>query len=133
MSPLRTRLPPTLPRPTLPRPTSRLQRRRSAAALAALALVAGGCGLEDPQQEAAREEVQAHVRALGADAGYDAEDVHCTGAASPWFRPVETDQFTCAVRLKQGGCDWFGVAVDRDRSKVLVQLVERDAGCTLGF
>lgn len=77
--------------------------------------------------------MQAHVRALGADSGYDAEDVHCTGAASPWFRPVETDQFTCAVRLKEGGCDWFGVAVDRDRSKVMVRLAERDAGCTLGF
>ena len=89
--------------------------------------------MEDPQQEAAREEVQAHVRALGADAGYDADDVHCTGAASPWFRPVETDQFTCAVRREDGGCDWFGVAVDRERSKVLVRLAERDAGCTLGF
>ena len=128
------RRPRTSPPPTRrPRPTHRLQRRRSAAALAALALVAGGCGLEDPQQEAAREEVQAHVRALGPNSGYDAEDAHCTGAASPWFRPVETDQFTCAVRLKDGGCDWFGVAVDRDRSKVLVRLVERDAGCTLGF
>ena len=101
--------------------------------MAALALVAGGCGLEDPQQEAAREEVQAHVRALGPNSGYDAEDAHCTGAASPWFRPVETDQFTCAVRLKEGGCDWFGVAVDRERSRVLVRRVERDAGCTLGF
>ena len=98
-----------------------------------LALVVGGCGLEDPQQEAAREEVQKHVRALGADSGYDAEDVHCTGAASPWFRPVETDQFTCAVRKDEGGCDWFGVAVDRKRSQVLVRLAERDAGCTLGF
>ena len=67
------------------------------------------------------------------DSGYDAEDVHCTGAASPWFRPVETDQFTCAVRLEDGGCDWFGVAVDRDRSKVIVRLAQRDAGCTLGF
>ena len=42
------------------------------------------------------------MRALGADSGYDAEDVHCTGAASPWFRPVETDQFTCAVRRRGG-------------------------------
>ena len=72
------------------------------------------------------------MRALGADSGYDPDDVHCTEAASPWFREVETDAFTCAVRLEDGGCDWFGVAVDREHSKVRVRLVERDAGCTLG-
>jgi len=73
------------------------------------------------------------VRGLGADAGYDVEDVHCTGAASTWFRPVETDQFTCAVRRVEGGCDWFDVDVDREGSKVTVRLAQRDAGCTLGF
>ena len=98
-----------------------------------LALVAAGCAFEDAQQEAAREEVQAHVRALGPGSGYDAEDVHCTGAASTWFREVETDQFTCAVRLVEGGCDWFDVDVDRERGRVTVELAERDAGCTLGF
>ena len=106
---------------------------RSAAGLAALALVAAGCGFEDTQQEAAREEVQAHVRALGAGSGYDAEDVHCTEAASPWFREVETDLFTCAVRRDEGGCDWFNVEVDREHDKVGIRLAERDAGCTLGF
>jgi hypothetical protein len=118
-----------------PRPTRRLQRRRSAAALTALGLVlvAAGCGFEDAQQEAAREEVQAHVRSLGPGAGYDAEDVHCTGAASTWYREVETDEFTCAVRRDEGGCDWFGVDVDRDRRDVRIRLVQRDAGCTLGF
>ena len=73
------------------------------------------------------------MRALGADAGYDAEDVHCTGAASPWFREVETDEFICAVRREEGGCDWFHVDVDREGSKVTVELAQRDAGCTLGF
>jgi hypothetical protein len=73
------------------------------------------------------------VRALGADARYDVEDVHCTGAASPWFREVETDDFTCAVRLVDGGCDWFDVEVDRERRDVTVRLAQRDAGCTLGF
>jgi hypothetical protein len=77
--------------------------------------------------------VQAHVRALGAEAGYDAEDVHCTGAASPWFREVETDEFTCAVRRVEGGCDWFDVGVDRETSEVTVRLAQRNAGCTLGF
>jgi hypothetical protein len=98
-----------------------------------LALVAAGCGFEDAQQEAAREEVQAHVRALGADAGYDADDVHCTGAASTWYREVETNEFTCAVRREDGGCDWFDVGIDRERRKVTVRLAQRDAGCTLGF
>lgn len=77
--------------------------------------------------------MQAHVRALGTGAGYDPEDVHCTGAASTWFREVETDQFTCAVRREEGGCDWFDVAVDRERGTVLVRLAQRDAGCTLGL
>jgi hypothetical protein len=98
-----------------------------------LALVAAGCGFEDAQQEAAREEVQAHVRALGVHAGYDAEDIHCTGAASTWYREVETNEFTCAVRREEGGCDWFDVRVDRERSEVTVRLGQRDAGCTLGF
>ena len=57
------------------------------------------------------------MRALGAEAGYDAEDVHCTGAASTWFREVETDEFTCAVRREEGGCDWFDVDVDREREE----------------
>lgn len=96
-------------------------------------MLLAGCGSEDAQQEAAREEVQAHVRALGSDAGYHAEDVHCTDAASTWFRDVETDAFVCAVRRVVGGCDWFAVDVDRERRLVDVRLEERDAGCTLPF
>jgi hypothetical protein len=116
-------------RPTTRPPT----RRRSALALTALALVAAGCAAQDPQQEAAREEVQAHVRAFGPDAGYDVDDVHCTDAAKIWFREQETDEFTCAVRLVDGGCDWFAVRVDRERRLVAVTLDQRAAGCTLGF
>ena len=96
-------------------------------------LVAAGCASEDSQQEAAREEVQAHVRALGAEAGYDPGDVHCTDAAGVWFRDEETDQFTCAVRRVDGGCDWFAVRVDRERRRTKVTLAQREAGCTLGF
>ena len=116
------------------RPTTRpLTRSRSALFLTAFALVAAGCGAEDAQQEAAREEVQAHVRALGVASGYDAEDVHCTDARGVWFRDEETDEFTCAVRRIEGGCDWFVVHVDRERQRVTVALDERDAGCVLGF
>jgi hypothetical protein len=96
-------------------------------------LVAAGCGVEDAQQEDAREEVQTHVRALGSDSGYDAEDVHCTDARGVWFIDEETNEFTCAVRRIEGGCDWFVVRVDRERQRVTVALDERDAGCVLGF
>ena len=96
-------------------------------------LVAAGCSGEDLQQEAAREEVQAHLRTLGAGSAYDADDVHCTDAAGVWFGEVETDDFTCAVRRVDRGCDWFTVHVDREHRQSTVRLVERDAGCTLGF
>jgi hypothetical protein len=96
----------------------------------ALGLVVAGCSSEDPQQEAAREEVQRHVGTLS---GYDVEEIHCTDAAGVWFRDIETDQFTCAARRLEGGCDWFAVQVDRDRGLATVRLAQRDAGCTLGF
>jgi hypothetical protein len=109
------------------------RRRRIAGAAAGVcvAVLLAGCGAEDAQQEAAREEVQSHVRSLGADAGYDTEQVHCTDAASTWFRDVETDVFICAVRRTAGGCDWFEVDVDRAQRFVAVRLDTRDAGCTL--
>jgi hypothetical protein len=74
--------------------------------------------------------VQAHVRSLPR---YDAGEVDCTDAAKTFFREEETDEFTCAVRVRAGGCDWFAVRVDRDRRRVVVALAERDAGCTLGL
>jgi hypothetical protein len=77
--------------------------------------------------------VQAHVRARADASRYDDEDVHCTGAHGVWFREEETDEFTCAVRLNEGGCDWFVVRVDRERQRATVVLDERDAGCVLGF
>lgn len=118
-------------RPTHRRTTFPLTTRRSAAALAVLALVGAGCSLEDAQQESAREEVQAHVRALGTGR-YDADDVHCTDAAKTFFREEETNEFVCAVRVVEGGCDWFAVGVDREERRVDVALAQRDAGCTLG-
>ena len=73
------------------------------------------------------------MRALGNRSGYDAEDVHCTGAHGIWFREEETNEFTCAVRVVEGGCDWFAVRVDREQRRATVTLDRRDAGCTLGF
>jgi hypothetical protein len=95
--------------------------------------VAAGCTSEDVQQQTAREQVQQHVQALGSASGYDAGDVHCTDAAGIWFGEVETDEFTCAVRRVEGGCDWFTVRVASDRRRSTVTLAQRDAGCTLGF
>jgi hypothetical protein len=92
--------------------------------------VAAGCAAEDAQQEAAREEVEKRVRPL---AEYDADEVHCTDAAKTFFREEVTNEFTCAVRRVEGGCDWFAVLVDREGRRVSVRLTERDAGCSLGF
>jgi hypothetical protein len=108
------------------------RRRRVAGGLALAAVVVlAGCGSEDAQQEAAREEVQAHVRGLGAESGYDAQRVHCTDAAATWLREVETDVFICAVGVESGGCDWFAVDVDRAQPSIEVRLDTKDAGCTL--
>jgi hypothetical protein len=74
--------------------------------------------------------VERHVRPLPE---YDAGEVQCTDAAKTWFKPQETNEFTCAVRRVEGGCDWFAVLVDRERRRVTVRLAQRDAGCTLGF
>ena len=73
------------------------------------------------------------MRALGVASRYDDDDVRCTEAHGVWFKEEETDEFTCAVRLIEGGCDWFAVRVDRERQRVRVALDERDAGCVLGF
>ena len=96
-------------------------------ALAALALTASGCRLEDAQQEAARKAVE---QALGGDDAYEPGGVHCTGAASPWFVAQETHVFLCTVRLRGGRCDVYRVEAPRDRP-VSVRLDERAADCTL--
>ena len=74
--------------------------------------------------------MQKHIRTL---AQYDRDEVQCTDAAKTWFAQQETNEFTCAVRLVDGGCDWFGVLLDREQRRVTVRLVQRDAGCSLGF
>ena len=73
------------------------------------------------------------MRALPVASRYDDENVHCTEAHGIWFKEEETNEFTCAVRVIEGGCDWFVVRVDRERQRVTVALDERDAGCVLGF
>ena len=69
--------------------------------------------------------------------GYKLPDgTACHGTAphdSTFFVDQETNEFTCAVRRLEGGCDWFVVRIDRERQRVTVALDERDAGCVLGF
>lgn len=92
-----------------------------------LALV--GCG-EDAQQQAAREEMQAFVRALATAAEYDVDETHCTESArTAIFRIEETALFVCAVRRLDGGCDWFRLDVEARDARI--RLSDRDAGCVL--
>ena len=113
-----------------PRPKRPPKRSRSALALTALVLLVSGCAGEDAQQQDAREEVEKHVRSLPQ---YDADEIQCTDAAKTWFAQQATSEFTCAVHRVESGCDWFGVLVEREARRVTVKLVQRDAGCSLGF
>ena len=101
--------------------------RRLGALVFLLALV--GCG-EDAQQQAAREETQAHVRASTAEAQYDVDETHCTESArTAIFRIEETAMFVCAVRRVDGGCDWFRLDVEATGARI--RLTDRGAGCVL--
>lgn len=71
------------------------------------------------------------MRTLPDASRYEAGDTHCTDAAKTFFREEVTNEFTCAVRVAAGGCDWFDVRVDREARRVDVSLEQRDAGCTL--
>ena len=73
------------------------------------------------------------MRTIPTASRYDPDEVQCTDAAKAFFRDSETNEFTCAVRVADGGCDWFAVRVDRDRELVSVALAQREAGCSLGF
>ena len=102
---------------------------RRLGALVVLAAALAGCG-EDAQQQAAREETQAFVRASATAQDYDVDETHCTESArTAIFRIEETDVFVCAVRRVDGGCDWFQIDVRKDDTRV--RLTDRDAGCVL--
>ena len=77
--------------------------------------------------------MQAHVRALGAGSGYDADDTHCTDAAGVWFREEVTNEFICAVRRRRRLRLVRRPRRPRARRRATVMLDRRDAGRTLGF
>jgi hypothetical protein len=89
-----------------------------------VALVVAGCGVGE-QEGIARDAVEAYV----ADrAEYDQDDVSCTG--NPVLGGHRVDLTICAVRRRDGRCDWFRVEfLSEEQGRV--RLDRRDAGCTL--
>jgi len=81
---------------------------------------------EDAQQQAAREEMQAFVRALATAAEYDVDETRTESARTAIFRIEETALFVCAVRRLDGGCDWFRLDVEARDARI--RLSDRDAG-----
>ncbi len=91
--------------------------------LAALALV--GCTAERPEQQAARQAVEAHLVAV---AGYE-DHIRCTRNPRPWFVEQSTTMFICAARRDDGDCDWFRVTAEG--GAVTVALDRERGGCIL--
>jgi hypothetical protein len=92
------------------------------ALLAAIALA--GCTAELPEQQAARQAVEAHLLGLS---GYDGE-VHCTRNPRPWFVQRAATAYICAARRDDGDCDWFRVTA---QETVSVRLDQERGGCVL--
>jgi hypothetical protein len=93
--------------------------RRRLVIVAALALVAAGCG-EDAAQHAARVAVQ--ERAGGAR-------THCTPSARLYLEPIATKIFLCNVSRRDGLCDsWIAT---RRGQRFDVRLRHREVDCIL--
>jgi hypothetical protein len=86
--------------------------------------VAAGCGAGG-QEGLARDAVRKYVSARG---GYDADVVSCTG--NPVIGGQRVGLTICAVRRRDGSCDWFRVEF-LDERHGRVRLDRRDAGCVL--
>jgi uncharacterized protein (DUF849 family) len=95
----------------------------SLSCLLALALV--GCTAERPEQQLAREAVEAHLAGV---AGYD-DHVRCTRNPRPWFIEEPADEIICAARRDDGDCDWFRVTAEG--GVVTVALDRERGGCIL--
>ena len=89
-----------------------------------VAFLGAGCGVGE-QQGVAEDAVEAYVSKR---AEYDAGDVSCTG--NPVLGAHRVDLTICAVRRRDGRCDWFRVEfLSEEQGRV--RLDRRDAGCTL--
>ena len=96
-----------------------------ASCLLALVLVLAGCAAERPEQQLAREAVEAHLVGV---AGYD-DHVRCTRNPRPWFIEQPADEIICAARRDDGDCDWFRVTVNG--GALDVALDRERGGCVL--
>ena len=93
----------------------------SAAARAALTLLAVGCA-ETSEQHAARRAVVRVANPRG--------DTHCSSDPSMFFAQGPTASvFVCIVRADGGTCDRY--VVHRSGDRYAVRLQERDADCIL--
>jgi hypothetical protein len=83
-----------------------------------------GCaptGQEAEAEDAVRAELQS-------SAGYDTDEISCTG--NPVLAPGRVELTYCVVRRVEGGCDRFRVEfLSGDRTRV--RLDRRDTGCVL--
>ena len=90
-----------------------------------LALMLAGCTAERPEQQAARQVVEAY---LVDRPGYDGT-VHCTRNPRPWFVGQEASVFICAARRDDGDCDWFRVTAEGGSRRAALD--RRRGGCVL--
>jgi hypothetical protein len=88
------------------------------------ALLLAGCTAERPEQQAARQAVEAHL--IGRS-GYEGT-VRCTRNPRPWLVAQQARVFICAARRDDGDCDWYRVTVD---GSVRVTPDRRLGGCVL--
>ncbi len=105
--------------------------RRSAACLLVVSCVFVLVGCNDVQQNSARTAVEASLRALPDDGGYDVGATRCTSSAHQGFvQVVPTSLFVCQAHRRDGICDRFQVLLRR-HGPATVTPGRRDAGCVL--
>jgi hypothetical protein len=100
-------------------------RRVAASCLLVSVLALAGCSAERPEQQAARQTVEAH---LAGTAGYDGH-VRCTRNPRPWFIEQPATVYICAARRDDGDCDWYRVTVGDGRVEVTSD--RERGGCVL--
>ena len=105
--------------------------RRLAALSSAVACAFVLAGCNDVQQNSARRSLDAYLRALTDDGGYDVGSTRCTSSARTGFaNVVPTSLFVCQAHRRNGICDRFQVTLRR-HGPATVTLGRRDAGCVL--
>ena len=105
--------------------------RRSAACLLVVSCVFVLAGCNDVQQRSARQSLEAYLRALPDQGGYDVGATRCTSSAHQGFvQVVPTSLFVCQAHRRDGICDRFQVRLRR-QEPATVTLGRRDAGCVL--